>query len=72
MTRTVAMLKLPNYMDILSMKKEGHSIRAIAQMSGHSRNTVRRVLRGEHSLQFRTPPKRSKLDCFKEYLTTRY
>jgi len=36
-------------MDILALKKEGHSIRAIAQMSGHSRNTIRRVLRGEHS-----------------------
>ncbi|MGH7980277.1 MAG: helix-turn-helix domain-containing protein, partial [Limisphaerales bacterium] len=50
-TRMVAMLKLPDYMDILALKKEGHSIRAIAQMCGHSRNTVRRVLRGGHTLK---------------------
>ena len=66
------MLKLPDYMDILALKKEGHSIRAIAQMTGHSRNTIRRVLRGEHSLQFKTPARASKLDPFKEYLTGRY
>jgi transposase len=66
------MLKLPDYMDILTLKKEGNSIRAIAQMSGHSRNTIRRVLRGEHSLQFKTPTKTSKLDSFKAYLTERY
>jgi transposase len=66
------MLKLPDYMDILALKKEGRSIRAIAQMSGHSRNTIRRVLRGEYSLEFKTPPKKSKLDAFKDYLTGRY
>ncbi len=66
------MLRLPDYMDIVALKKEGHSIRAIAQMSGHSRNTVRRVLRGEHSLQFKTPVKSSKLDSFKAYLSERY
>src|SRR5437899_3899382 len=66
------MLQLPDYMDILALKKEGHSIRAIAQMTGHSRNTIRRVLRGEHSLQFKTPTKNSKLDPFKTYLADRY
>jgi transposase len=71
-TRMVAMLKLPDYMDILALKKEGHSIRAIAQMCGHSRNTVRRVLRGGHTLKFKTPTKKSKLDAFKTYLTGRH
>lgn len=66
------MLQLPDYMDILALKKEGRSIRAIAQITGHSRNTIRRVLRGEHSLEFKTPVKPSKLDAFKTYLTGRY
>lgn len=66
------MLRLPDYMDILALNKEGQSIRAIAQLTGHSRNTVRRVLRGGHSLQFKPPPRNSKLDPFKEYLTSRH
>jgi transposase len=66
------MLRLPEYMDVLALKKEGKSIRAIARMTGHSRNTVRRLLRGECSLQFKTPSKASKLDRFKPYLKQRY
>jgi len=32
-------------MDIRSLHKEGHSIKAIARMTGRSRNTIRRALR---------------------------
>jgi hypothetical protein len=32
-------------MDIRTLRNEGHSIKAIARLTGHSRNTVRRVLR---------------------------
>jgi hypothetical protein len=32
-------------MDIRTLRKEGHSIKAIVRLSGFSRNTVRRVLR---------------------------
>ena len=39
------MLKLEEWMDIRSLHKEGHSIKAIARMTGRSRNTIRRVLR---------------------------
>jgi transposase len=59
-------------MDIKALKNEGKSIRQIADLTGFSRNTVRKVLRGEHPGKFRTPAKASKLDPFKEYLTSRY
>lgn len=59
-------------MDIKILKNEGLSIRQIAQQTGHSRNTVRKVLRGEHSSQFNTPQRSSKLDPFKDYLRERF
>ena len=40
-------------MDIISLHKEGHSIKAIARMTGHSRNTIRRVLRDAGFTGFR-------------------
>jgi len=39
------LLRLEEWMDIKSLHKEGHSIKAIARHTGRSRNTVRRVLR---------------------------
>jgi transposase len=39
------LLKLEEWMDIRSLRKEGCSIKAIARQTGRSRNTVRRVLR---------------------------
>jgi RHS repeat-associated protein len=38
------LLRLEEWMDIKSLHKEGHSIKAIARHTGRSRNTVRRVL----------------------------
>jgi len=38
-------------MDIRSLHKEGHSIKAIARMTGRSRNTIRRVLREAGNLR---------------------
>ncbi|HEY6352020.1 MAG TPA: helix-turn-helix domain-containing protein, partial [Candidatus Angelobacter sp.] len=35
------MLKLEEWMDIRMLRKEGHSIKAIARQIGRSRNTVR-------------------------------
>ncbi len=66
------MLKLEEWMDIRSLHKEGHSIKAIARMSGRSRNTVRRVLREAGPTGFRKPERHSCLDPFKQYLQTRY
>jgi transposase len=59
-------------MDIRSLHKEGHSIKAIARMTGNSRNTVRRVLRDPGFAGFRKPERHSCLDAFKEYLRSRY
>ena len=66
------MIGLEIAMDIKGLKKEGHSIRKIAEITGHSRNTIRKVLRDEHPLKFQTPPKKSKLDRYKEYVKKRY
>jgi transposase len=44
----------------------GVSIRALAERTGLSRNTVRKALRSEAPPSFRCPERRSKLDPFKE------
>lgn len=59
-------------MDIRSLHKEGHSIKAIARMTGRSRNTIRRVLREAGFTGFRKPQRTSCLDSYKEYLRNRY
>ncbi|GEM_PF-1683538 len=66
------MLKLEEWMDIRSLHKEGHSIKAIARMTGRSRNTVRRVLREAGFAGFQKPQRASRLDSYKEYLRNRY
>ena len=55
-------------MDIRDLARQGHSLRAIARITGLSRNTVRKVLRGEHDLDRKDAPRASKLDPFKDYL----
>lgn len=59
-------------MDIRSLHKEGHSIKAIARMTGRSRNTIRRVLREAGFTGFQKPPRASCLDSHKPYLRQRY
>ena len=59
-------------MDILDLHHQGHSIRAIAAMMNLSRNTVRKVLRGQHSLQPPSPKRGSKLEPYHDYLTQRF
>lgn len=66
------MIKVGHYMEIKELKSEGLSIRAIAKRTGLSRNTVRKVLRGEHTLQVTTGPRVSKVESFKVYLRERY
>ncbi len=66
------MIKVDQFMDIQELKQQGHSLRAIAMLTGHSRNTIRKVLRGEHALKADNSPRHSQLDPFKEYLRTRY
>lgn len=66
------MIGIETAMDIKELKREGHSIRAITKMTGHSRNTIRKVLRGEHPLTFQTPERGSKLDDYKDYVRQRF
>ena len=66
------MIKVDQFMDIKELKQQGHSIREIAELTGHSRNTVRKVLRGKHMLKVQSSPCASQLDPFKEYLRQRY
>jgi transposase len=55
-----------------TMRAEGKSIREIARQTGHSRNTVRRYLRGEFIPEKGTRKSRgSKLDPFKPFLQER-
>lgn len=59
-------------MDIKSLHKEGHSIKAIVRHTGRSRNTVRRVLRESAPTPFQKPERHSQLDPFKTYLRERW
>ena len=59
------MLSWEAWMDIQHLRKEGHSIKAIARLTGRSRNTVRRVLRQKTRPPFQQPTRDSLLDEFK-------
>jgi transposase len=65
-------LRLEEWMDIRVLYKEGHSIKQIARQTGHSRNTVRRVLREAGPTGFQKPERDSCLDRFKPYLKDRF
>jgi transposase len=65
-------LRLEDWMDIKALRKEGHSIKEIARRTGHSRNTVRRVLREAGPVAFKKPQRSSCLDAFKQYLRGRF
>lgn len=66
------MIKVDQFMEIKELRGQGHSIRDIARLTGLSRNTVRKVLRGEHLLRVKSTPRSSQLDPFKQYLRQRY
>jgi transposase len=59
-------------MDIKHLHREGQSIKAITRLTGHSRNTVRRVLRQPTKQPFNKPARHSLLDEFKPYVSKRY
>ena len=67
------MLKAEEQMELVVLRKHGTSIRELARMTGRSRNTVRRYLRGGDAAATRKPaPKRAeKLDPFKAYIVER-
>jgi transposase len=66
------MIQWEQWMEIKELKSQGHSIRAIARMTGHSRNTIRKVLAEKKPEPFHSPDRTSKLDEFKEYVGNRY
>lgn len=67
------MLKWEEQMEIKFLVGQGHSIRQVAKLSGHARNTVRDVIRPRNN---ESKPERrgrkSKLTDFKAYLRKRY
>jgi transposase len=65
------MIGVDRVLDVHDLKRQGHSIRTIAQMTGLARNTVRRILRGEHSPTRKPADRPTKLDPFKDYLRRR-
>jgi transposase len=66
------MLTALQQMDLHLLKRQGHSVREIARMSGYARNTVRAVLRTEGLRQPKSRNRQTKLDSYKEYLKNRY
>jgi transposase len=65
------MLGREEWMDLQLLRREGHSIKAIARRTGLSRNTVRRMLRGGPPPEKRRTVRASGLDPFKDYLEGR-
>jgi transposase len=71
LTEGTAMIGMDQMLDVRDLNRQGRSIRAIARITGLSRNTIRSVLRGERPPTRRGAPRGSKLDPFKEYLRKR-
>jgi transposase len=59
-------------MDIGLLHREGHSIKAIAKMSGRSRNTIRKVVRQKVPQSKPREARPSKLDAYKDYVKERF
>jgi len=66
------MLNLDQFMNIRFLQKQGHSVRQIARMTGHSRNTVRKLLRAKTAPTPKPRERGSKLDDHRDYLTERW
>lgn len=65
------MIKLEEWVDIVSLHRQGFSIKAIARRLGISRNTVRLALRRKKPPAYVRPATTSKLDPYKDYLLAR-
>lgn len=59
-------------MEVKELRAEGLTIKEIVRVTGLSRNTVRRVLRGEHPMKARQGTRASRLEPFKPYLRERF
>jgi transposase len=65
------MLKVGQVVDIKALHLQGLSIRQIAAQTGLARNTIRKVLRGQHPLKCQATPRPGKLAGFTDYLQGR-
>lgn len=60
-------------LEIRVLHRRGKGIREIARETGIARNTVRRYLRDESAGHYkRRPPRATKLDPFKNYVSERW
>lgn len=59
-------------MNIKDLQRQGLSQRQIAQITGHSRNTIAKQLSQATPKPFVKTPRKSRIDPFKPYLTERY
>ncbi|MGH7091419.1 MAG: IS21 family transposase [Stellaceae bacterium] len=66
------MLNLDQFMNIRFLHRQGHSVREIARLTGHSRNTVRKLLRIDRAPISAPRVRPSKVDPYKAYLTERW
>jgi transposase len=66
------MRTVEEWMDVKMLANQGHSARAIARITGYSRNTVAKLLHQPAPVPFQAPPRSSQLDPFKEYLQRRF
>jgi len=66
------MLNWDEIMDISGLHKEGHSIKEIVRMTGYSRNTVRKVLRGDYVKKKDRKNRPTIIEPYKAYLKKRY
>jgi transposase len=66
------MLNLEEWMDVKDLHRQGLSIRRISEITGYSRNTVRRKLRDKTPIAFASSDRRSQLDPYKAYITSRF
>lgn len=65
------MLKLEEWMDIKDLHRQGFSIRRITEVTGYSRNTVRRKLKEKTPQAFAPASRASQLDPYKAYIERR-
>jgi transposase len=66
------MLTVEEWMDVKQLAHQGHSARAIARITGYSRNTVAKRLGQTAPAPFPKPQRPSKLDPYKPYLQQRH
>lgn len=66
------MLTLAQYKKILSLYNQGHSIKNIRKLTGHSRNTIRKVLDIKAPPPFKTSSRPSKLDDYKNIVKEKF